>query len=90
MSRDIFLSSCKIFRAVNVSSDPKRIEYKVTRRVNEEMVGFIRAYEVPDRATRFVFESGLCETFTATDLLDLAGLVALVKAACEPDDEDNE
>jgi len=65
----ILLSSCKIFRAV-CTDETKSNTFKIFRRTNEECIGLI--YQKTEH--RWVYEAML-ETFSSTDLMDIAALI---------------
>jgi hypothetical protein len=75
---NIFLSSCKLFRAT-LASGEGRHEYKVTRRVTEEVVGFVYALPLEHRE-QWVFDPLLCP-FTPTELMDIATMVSTIRLA---------
>lgn len=84
--REILLSSCKLFRAVLASGKRKRVEYKITKRSTEEVVGFVYSQKRKHR-DQWVFDP-LLTVFTPTELMDLASFVTLIKIAVTGLEED--
>jgi hypothetical protein len=85
--QDIFISSCKLFRATLASKKgrKKHIEYKIVRRATEEAVGFV--YQLPKKnRSQWVFDPLLCP-FTPTELMDLATLVSTIRLTITGEEE---